>query len=130
VRRAGIYLRTGTTNQNAETQLRELEAVAARSEWEIVEVYRDAGVRRGKGRDKRPAFNRLIKDAITRKINMIAAWSVDRLRRSLQDLVAMAAASLTICHDIVSICHQSINESGSAQAVSQAPSLTERGQGY
>jgi DNA invertase Pin-like site-specific DNA recombinase len=89
VRRAGIYLRTGTTDQNAETQLRELETVAARSEWEIVEVYRDAGVSGGKGRDKRPAFNRLIKDATTRKINMIAAWSVDRLGRSLQDLVAL-----------------------------------------
>jgi Resolvase, N terminal domain/Molybdopterin oxidoreductase len=89
VRRAGIYLRTGTTDQNAETQLRELETVAARSEWEIVEAFRDAGVSGGKGRDKRPAFNRLIKDATARKINMIAAWSVDGLGRSLQDLVAL-----------------------------------------
>jgi DNA invertase Pin-like site-specific DNA recombinase len=89
VRRAGIYLRTGMTDQNAETQLRELETVAARSEWEIVEVYRDAGVKRGKGHDRRPAFNRLIKDATTGKINMIAAWSVDRLGRSLQDLIAL-----------------------------------------
>jgi len=57
VRRAGIYLRTGTTDQNAETQLRELEIVAARSECEIVEVYRDTRVSSGgKGRDKRPAF--------------------------------------------------------------------------
>jgi DNA invertase Pin-like site-specific DNA recombinase len=88
VRRAGIYLRMAT-DQDAETQLGELETVAARSEWEIVEVYRDAGVSGGKGRDKRPAFNRLIKDATTRKINMIAAWSVDCLGRSLQDLVAL-----------------------------------------
>ncbi len=89
MRRAGIYLRTGTTDQNAETQLRELETVAERSDWEVVELYQDAGVRRGKGRDKRPAFNRPIKDATTGKINMIAAWSVDRLGRSLQDLVAL-----------------------------------------
>jgi DNA invertase Pin-like site-specific DNA recombinase len=89
VRRAGIYLRTVTTDQDVETQLRELETVAARSEWEIVEVYRDAGVSGGKGRDKRPAFDRLIKDATTRKIDMIAAWSVDRLGRSLEDLVAL-----------------------------------------
>ena len=72
MRRAGIYLRTGTTDQNAETQLRELEIVAARSEWDIVEVYRDTRVSSGKGRDKRPAFDRLIKDATTCKINMIA----------------------------------------------------------
>jgi DNA invertase Pin-like site-specific DNA recombinase len=88
VRRAGIYLRIAT-DQDAETQLGELETVAAYSDWEIVEVYRDAGVSGSKGREKRPAFNRLIKDATTRKINMIAAWSVDRLGRSLQDLVAL-----------------------------------------
>src|SRR5262249_3426450 len=40
-----------------------------------------------KGRDGRPGFDRLLKDATARKINMIAAWSVDRLGRSLQDLV-------------------------------------------
>ena len=88
VRRAGIYLRKAT-DKDAETQLSELETVAARSEWEIVEVYRDAGVSGGKGRDKRPAFNRLIKDATTHKINLIAAWSVDHLGRNLQDLVAL-----------------------------------------
>jgi DNA invertase Pin-like site-specific DNA recombinase len=77
------------TDQDAETQLGELETVAARSEWEIVEVYRDAGAGGSKGRDKRPAFNRLIKDATTHKVNVIAAWSVDRLGRSLQDLVAL-----------------------------------------
>ena len=89
MRRAGIYLRTGTTDQNAETQLRELEIVAARSEWDIVEVYRDTRVSSGKGRDKRPAFDRLIKDATTCKINMIATWSVDHLGRSLQEVVAL-----------------------------------------
>jgi DNA invertase Pin-like site-specific DNA recombinase len=97
VRRAGIYLRTGTTDQNAETQLRELEIVAARSEWEIIEVYRDAGV---SGGNKRPAFDRLIKDATTRKIDMIAAWSVDRLGRSLQDLVALLIELQTLECDL------------------------------
>ena len=46
-----------------------------------------AGISGAKGRDKRPGFDRLLKDATARKINMIAAWSVDRLGRSLQDLV-------------------------------------------
>jgi DNA invertase Pin-like site-specific DNA recombinase len=40
-----------------------------------------------KGRDKRPAFDRLCKAATRRKIDVVAAWSVDRLGRSLQDLV-------------------------------------------
>jgi DNA invertase Pin-like site-specific DNA recombinase len=99
VRRAGIYLRM-PTDQDAETQLGELKTVAARSEWEIVEVYRDAGVSGGKGRDRRPAFKRLIEDATTRKINMIAAWSVDRLGRSLQDLVALLIELQTLECDL------------------------------
>jgi DNA invertase Pin-like site-specific DNA recombinase len=61
--------------------------VASRSGWEIVGIYEDAGISGAKGRDKRPGFDRLLRDATARKINLIAAWSVDRLGRSLQDLV-------------------------------------------
>ena len=88
MKRVGIYLRVSTTNgQTTENQRRELEAVAARSGWQIVGFYEDNGISGANGRDKRPGFDRLLKDATSRKINMIAAWSVDRLGRSLQDLV-------------------------------------------
>ena len=87
MKRVGIYLRVSTDSQTTENQRLELEAVAARSNWEVVDVYEDAGISGAKGRDKRPGFDRLLKDATARKVNMIAAWSVDRLGRSLQDLV-------------------------------------------
>src|SRR6478672_5076414 len=87
MKRVGIYLRVSTTDQTTENQRRELEAVAARSGWEVVGFYEDAGISGAKGRDQRPGFDRLIKDATARKVDMIAAWSVDRLGRSLQDLV-------------------------------------------
>jgi DNA invertase Pin-like site-specific DNA recombinase len=86
-KRVGIYLRVSTDGQTTENQRRELEAVAARSGWEIVGFYEDAGISGAKGRDKRSGFDRLLKNATARKINIIAAWSVDRLGRSLQDLV-------------------------------------------
>jgi DNA invertase Pin-like site-specific DNA recombinase len=86
MKRVGIYLRVSTDGQTTENQKRELEAVAARSGWDVVGFYEDA-ISGAKGRDKRPGFDRLLKDATSRKINMIAAWSVDRLGRSLQDLV-------------------------------------------
>jgi DNA invertase Pin-like site-specific DNA recombinase len=86
-KRVGIYLRVSTDSQTTENQRRELEAVAARSGWQVVGFYEDAGVSGAKGRDKRPGFDRLLKDATARKVNMIAAWSVDRLGRSLQHLV-------------------------------------------
>ena len=86
-KRVGIYLRVSTDGQTTQNQRRELEAVAARSGWEVVAIYEDAGISGSNGREKRPGFDRLLNDATTRKINMIAAWSVDRLGRSLQHLV-------------------------------------------
>jgi DNA invertase Pin-like site-specific DNA recombinase len=96
MKRVGIYLRVSTSDQTTENQRRELEAVAVRSVWEIVGVYEDAGVSGAKGRDKRPAFDRLMRDATARKLDIIAAWSVDRLGRSLQDL----AGFLTELHSL------------------------------
>lgn len=87
MKRVGIYLRVSTDSQTTENQRRELEAVATRSGWQIIGFYEDAGISGAKGRDKRPGFDRLLKDATARKVDMIAAWSVDRLGRSLQDLV-------------------------------------------
>src|SRR3954453_4964717 len=87
-KRAALYLRVSTGEQTTENQRRELEEVAQRSGWEIVAVYEDAGVSGARGRDMRPAFDKLNKDAARRQFDVVMAWSVDRLGRSLQDLVA------------------------------------------
>jgi DNA invertase Pin-like site-specific DNA recombinase len=86
--RAAIYLRVSTTDQTTDNQERELRAAAARMGHEIVETYADNGISGAKGRHKRPAFDRLHCDAARRKFDLVMAWSVDRLGRSLQDLVA------------------------------------------
>jgi DNA invertase Pin-like site-specific DNA recombinase len=88
-KRVGIYLRVSTDGQTTQNQRRELEAVASRSGWEVVGIYEDAGISGAKGREKRPGFDRLLRDATARKVDMIAAWSVDRLGRSLQHLVGL-----------------------------------------
>jgi DNA invertase Pin-like site-specific DNA recombinase len=85
--RAALYLRVSTTDQTTDNQERELRAAATRLGHTVVEVYRDFGISGGKGRDKRPAFDALHKDATRRKFDVVMAWSVDRLGRSLQDLV-------------------------------------------
>src|SRR6201984_2807696 len=87
-KRVGIYLRVSTDGQTTENQRRELEAVAARSGWEVVGIYEDAGISGSNGREKRPGLDRLLKDATARKIKKISAWCVDRLGRSLQHLVS------------------------------------------
>ena len=86
--RVGIYLRVSTKEQTTENQLRELRQVAERAGWDVVRVFEDAGISGAKGRDKRPEYDALLKAVVRREVDMVAAWSVDRLGRSMQDLVA------------------------------------------
>jgi DNA invertase Pin-like site-specific DNA recombinase len=87
MKRAVLYLRVSTLDQTTANQERELRDVAGRMGCEIVKVYKDHGISGAKGRDKRPAFDALCRDATKRQFNVVMAWSVDRLGRSLQDLV-------------------------------------------
>ena len=87
MRRAVIYLRVSTLDRTTANQERELREIGARMGCEIVKVYKDHGISGAKGRDKRPAFDRVCRDAARREFDMVMAWSVDRLGRCLQDLV-------------------------------------------
>lgn len=87
-KRVALYLRVSTTEQTTDNQRLELDAVIKRCGWKTVEVYEDHGISGAKSRDKRPAFARMMQDATRRRFDVIAAWSVDRLGRSLQDLVS------------------------------------------
>ena len=88
MKRVALYLRVSTDGQSVENQRRELIAAAKHHGWDVVAEYADEGVSGAKGRDKRPAFDKMLKAVTRRDVDMIAAWSVDRLGRSLQDLVA------------------------------------------
>ena len=83
-----IYARVSTDNQTVENQLLELRAVAERQGWEVVAVLTDEGISGAKGRDRRPGFDALLKGIARRDFEQIMAWSVDRLGRSLPDLVS------------------------------------------
>jgi DNA invertase Pin-like site-specific DNA recombinase len=88
MKRAVLYLRVSTIDQTTANQERELREVAGRMGCDIVKIYRDHGISGAKCRDKRPAFDTLCRDATKRQFDVIMAWSVDRLGRSLQDLVS------------------------------------------
>ena len=88
MKRAVLYLRVSTIDQTTANQERELRQIASRMGCEITKVYKDHGISGAKDRDKRPAFGALCRDAAKRQFDMVMAWSVDRLGRSLQDLVA------------------------------------------
>jgi DNA invertase Pin-like site-specific DNA recombinase len=53
----------------------------------ITEVYEDFGISGARGRDKRPALDRMLKDANWRRFDLVMAWSIDRVGRSLSDLL-------------------------------------------
>ena len=85
--KVAIYARVSTNEQTTENQVRELTEWADRAGHEIVTIYDDNGVSGAKGREYRKEFDKLLKAAVRREFDLVAAWSVDRLGRSLQDLI-------------------------------------------
>ena len=86
-RRVALYVRVSTDHQSVENQIRELKQVAERRGWTLVETYQDAGISGAKGRDKRPGLDAMLKDASRRRFDVVMAWAIDRLGRSLIDLL-------------------------------------------
>jgi DNA invertase Pin-like site-specific DNA recombinase len=86
-KRAAIYVRVSTDKQTVENQVAALRQIAERRGWEVIEQYSDAGISGAKGRDGRPGLDQMLKDASKRKFDVIMAWAIDRLGRSLIDLL-------------------------------------------
>jgi DNA invertase Pin-like site-specific DNA recombinase len=87
--RVALYCRVSTAHQRSDNQLQELERVASTRGWNVVRTFRDDGISGAKGREERPALDALLKAASRREIDLIAVWSIDRLGRSLQNLVTV-----------------------------------------
>jgi len=87
MKKVAIYARVSTDSQTVQNQLQELKEVAQRQGWVVTAVYVDEGISGARGRDKRPGLDALLKGVARRDFEMIAAWSVDRLGRSLPHLV-------------------------------------------
>lgn len=86
---AVIYARVSTGEQTPDNQLKELRAVASRMQWQIIKEYVDHGVSGAKGRERRPAYDQLCTAITRRECNRVMVWSVDRLGRSLSQLVGL-----------------------------------------
>jgi DNA invertase Pin-like site-specific DNA recombinase len=87
LKRVALYIRVSTDGQTVENQRRDLKTSAKRHGWQIVETFDDNGISGARGRDERPAMRRLMEGVSRKDFDMVAAWSVDRLGRSLQDVV-------------------------------------------
>lgn len=85
--RVALYVRVSTDGQTADNQRGVLLDTAASNGWEVALIFADEGISGAKGRDQRPGYNALCKAIARREVDMVAVWSVDRLGRSVQDLV-------------------------------------------
>jgi DNA invertase Pin-like site-specific DNA recombinase len=92
MKRAALYLRVSTDRQTVENQVQALRQVAERRGWEVVQEYRDAGISGAKGRDERPGLDQMLKDAQRRSFDVVMAWAIDRIGRSLIDLLGTIQA--------------------------------------
>ncbi len=86
-KRAALYLRVSTDGQTVDNQRLALEAVCEQRGWKVLQVYSDNGVSGAKGRTQRPGLDALLKDASRGRFDLVLAWALDRLGRSLVDLL-------------------------------------------
>lgn len=110
-KRAAIYLRVSQVDQTTDNQRLDLERVANQRGWDVVEIYLDHGI--SGTRDRRPALDRLRKDAMQGKLDVVAAWSIDRLGRSLPHVVNLLA-ELTEQHVAVYLHQQQVDSTTTA----------------
>lgn len=108
--RAAIYLRVSRDDQTTKNQWLALERVAAHRGWAIVQTYEDAEIGGAKGRDQRPAFDAMLRDAVRRRFDILMVRSIDRLGRSVLH-VANALAELDAAGIRLYCDQQGINSS-------------------
>jgi hypothetical protein len=87
--RVALYARVSTDKQSTENQLMELRGTAERLGWKVIDEFTDRGISGAKGRKDRPRLDAMLKGVARKDFDIVAAWSVDRLGRSLIDLVGL-----------------------------------------
>ena len=87
IQRAALYARVSTADQEPENQLAELRRYIAARSWPPAVEYVDKGV--SGSTDRRPALDRLVRDAQRRGFDVLVVWRLDRLGRNLRHLVTL-----------------------------------------
>ena len=107
-RRAALYVRVSTDKQTVENQVARLTEVAKARGWEIVATFNDAGISGAKERKERAGLDQLLKNASKGRFDVVMTWAIDRLGRSLVDLLA-TVQHLENCRVDLFIDQQSID---------------------
>ena len=87
MKRAVLYLRVSKHDQTIENQRIELERVAKAKGWKVIATFKDEGMSGAFGREVRAQYDSMLKQGVQAKFDVVLAWDVSRLSRSLVDLV-------------------------------------------
>jgi DNA invertase Pin-like site-specific DNA recombinase len=87
--KVAIYVRVSCQDQTVDNQIKDLTQLIDAAGWDLVKTYKDEGISGALGREGRPALDEMLKDAARRKYKKLIVWSIDRLGRSLVDLLSI-----------------------------------------
>ena len=87
-KRVALYLRVSTDGQTTDNQHNELLTFVERAGWQVTHTFEDHAISGAKGRDKRPGLDAMLRAATRREFDTLLVWSVDRIGRSLVDLIS------------------------------------------
>jgi DNA invertase Pin-like site-specific DNA recombinase len=99
-KRAAIYVRVSTADQETDMQETELKEYCENRSWNCT-VYKDRG--QSGAKNDRPALNALLADMRKRKFDVVVVWALDRLARSLKQLLSIAEECKALDVDLVSL---------------------------
>ena len=100
-KRAALYLRVSSGEQNTEAQERALRDYVRRRDWTIYRVYRDQGL--SGANSNRPALNEMLKDCRRGSLDVVVVWKFDRFARSLKTLISGLELCRSLGIDFVSV---------------------------
>jgi len=103
-KRAALYVRVSTGEQNTEAQERALREYVTRRGWQIHKIYRDHGVSGASSNP--PARNELMRDCRRGSVDIVAVFKFDRFARSLNALITGLEMCRSLGIDFVSVTEE------------------------
>src|SRR5246500_5393773 len=100
-KRAAMYVRVSSGEQNTGAQERELREYVQRRGWKLQQIYRDQGV--SGASSNRPALNELLKACRRGSVDVVVVWKFDRFARSLKQLMSGLEMCRAMGIDFVSV---------------------------
>ena len=100
-KRAALYVRVSTNEQDTGAQERALREYVQRRGWKLQKIYRDQG--QSGASSKRPALNELLKDCRRGSVDVVVVWKFDRFARSLKQLMSGLETCRALGIDFVSV---------------------------